>query len=241
MNSDENIYHKLQHRYRTSYTAVEPRAVEVNGRPFVLHPRVFDPAVGNSTKTMLAGMTIPAGAAVLDMGCGAGVVGILAVLGGARTAVLVDRNPAAVANARDNVARHGLQQQCEVLESDLFGALDGRRFDVIYFNAPFLHVDGEAAHAVSSLATPATPPIYSYVDIGYQILTRFFGDAPAHLAEHGCIQCTFASYGNHALLDRILAQNSLVKREIHATLASDTGERRLVYEIRPAQGADLVP
>jgi methylase of polypeptide subunit release factors len=233
VSSDESIYHKLHQRYRTSYTAHEPRAVEVNGHPFVLHPRVFDPAVGNSTKTMLAGMTIPAGGTVLDMGCGAGVVGILAVLGGARNAVLVDRNPAAVANTMENVARHGLQQQCEALESDLFAALAGRRFDVIYFNAPFLHVDGEAAHAVASLATPATPPIYSYVDVGYQMLTRFFGDAPAHLEEHGCIQCTFASYGNQVLLDRILAQNRLVKRELYTTPTSDTGERRLVYEIRP--------
>jgi hypothetical protein len=49
----------------------------------------------------------------------------------------------------------------------------------------------------------------------------------------GCIERTFARHGNDVLLDRILAQNRLVKRELHATLASDTGERRLVYEIRP--------
>jgi release factor glutamine methyltransferase len=230
---DDGIHHELQQRYRTSYTADEPRTVEVNGYPFVLHPRVFDPAIGNSTKTMLAGMTIPAGGTVLDMGCGAGVVGILAVLGGARTAVLVDKNPAAVLNARDNVARHGLQQQCEVLESDLFAALEGRRFDVIYFNAPFLHVDGAGAHALASMAMPTTPPIYSYVDIGYQMLTRFFADAPAHLDAHGCIQCTFASYGNQTLLEQILAQNRLVKRELYATSAGATAEQHLVYEIRP--------
>ena len=50
----------------------------------------------------------PVGESVLDMGCGTGVLGILAALQGAASVTSIDIDPWAFENARENVRRNGL-------------------------------------------------------------------------------------------------------------------------------------
>jgi len=76
-------------------------------------------------------------AEVLDMGTGSGVCAIVAARY-ARQVVAVDINPLAVHCARVNVLLNGVEARAEVLEGDLFTPLNGRRFDVVLFNPPFL-------------------------------------------------------------------------------------------------------
>ena len=56
---------------------------------------------------------------VLDLGAGSGVLAIAAVLLGARAATAVERDPDALANARDNVRRNRVDDRVTVVESDL--------------------------------------------------------------------------------------------------------------------------
>lgn len=77
----------------------------------------------------------PLHGAVLDLGCGWGPVGVaLKKDNPALTLTLVDVNHRALALAEKNAAANGVS--LEVLESDGFAALTGRRFDWVVTNPP---------------------------------------------------------------------------------------------------------
>jgi 16S rRNA (guanine1207-N2)-methyltransferase len=79
---------------------------------------------------------------VLDLGCGCGVIGLVAAREGADWVDMVDANLLAVACARENVARQGLTNT-RTLAGDVVDAVRGERYDVVVTNPPF-HV-GDAA------------------------------------------------------------------------------------------------
>ena len=60
-----------------------------------------------------------AGRRMLDLGAGSGVLAIAAVLLGAPSAIAVERDPDALANARDNVRRNGVDDRLRLVEGDL--------------------------------------------------------------------------------------------------------------------------
>ena len=99
--------------------------------PTVFHPKYFGSSsiLGSYLETLDLG-----GKTLLDMGTGSGVIGLRAARAGARVTA-VDINPAAVACARANAASNDLT--LEVVEGDLFDALNERRFDFVVWNPPF--------------------------------------------------------------------------------------------------------
>ncbi len=73
---------------------------------------------------------------LLDLGCGYGVVGLVAALLAPEARVtLVDINERAVELARENLRANGIED-AEVLQGDGFAPLAGRAFDVIALNPP---------------------------------------------------------------------------------------------------------
>lgn len=119
---------------------------QVAGRPVLVLPEVLNPALfftGRWLATLLddpsgpaGARLIPAGSAVLDMGCGSGVVA-LAAAKQARRVVSVDINPAAVRCTRINALLNSVDDRVEAREGDLFAPLANERFDVIVFNPPY--------------------------------------------------------------------------------------------------------
>ena len=94
----------------------------------------------------LARRPLPAGARILDIGCGAGPGGIAAALTAKACCpalVLADINPRALDFARANAALAGLNDVA-FQQSDLFASLTGR-FDLIVANPPYLVDAGERA------------------------------------------------------------------------------------------------
>lgn len=75
----------------------------------------------------------PPSGAVLDMGCGAGVLSVTLARGGARVTAC-DASQVAVWSTQQSLAANGLQG--EVLHSDLYRAVSGQ-FDAIVTNPPF--------------------------------------------------------------------------------------------------------
>lgn len=79
-----------------------------------------------------------AGSRVLDLFAGTGSVGIEALSRGAEMAVLVEKQPKAVATIRANLQRTALAARASVVQADVFKFLTGtpQPFDLIYIAPP---------------------------------------------------------------------------------------------------------
>ena len=77
-----------------------------------------------------------AGASVLDLCTGSGLLAIEAARRGAREVTAVDVSRRAVLATRLNARLNGVRVR--VVRGDLFRAVDGRRFDLIVSNPPYL-------------------------------------------------------------------------------------------------------
>lgn len=112
---------------------------EFHGRPFHVTPDVLIPRPDTEllVERALAALPPETAADLLDLGTGSGCIAITLALErpGARI-VAVDRSPAALAIAARNAAALGAR--VELLESDWFAALAGRRFDIIVSNPPYV-------------------------------------------------------------------------------------------------------
>ena len=76
---------------------------------------------------------------ILDLCTGSGCLAILAALAYPEARVdAVDLSPEALAVAKRNVADYKLGRRIRLVESDLFTALEGRRYDLIVTNPPYV-------------------------------------------------------------------------------------------------------
>lgn len=87
------------------------------------------------TAFLLDHLELPAGARVLDAGCGYGPIGVAAARAGAAHVDMLDSNLLAVAAAAANIERLGLP--ATALASDALDAVAGRSYDLIVSNPPF--------------------------------------------------------------------------------------------------------
>jgi 16S rRNA (guanine1207-N2)-methyltransferase len=98
----------------------------------VFSARGIDPG----SRLLLDTAQVPPGAKVLDLGCGAGVIGLaIAALDPRARVVLVDSSAPAVELARENAARNRLVN-VDVRLGDAYQPVAGERFDAILSNLP---------------------------------------------------------------------------------------------------------
>lgn len=96
-----------------------------------------DPVMGpGATTQTLAGAIGERAGRVLDVGCGAGSLALVAAARGAAQVVGVDLHPRAAAWGRINAALNGLE--VEWLTGDLTAPVRGRRFDLVIAQPPFV-------------------------------------------------------------------------------------------------------
>jgi len=142
---------------------------------------------------MLADGVLPIGDAgrikhVLDLCTGSGCLAILAALTFPRARIdAADLSAGALALARRNVASHRLGDRIALHRGDLFAPLQGRRYDLILSNPPYVD-----ARAMAKL-----PPEYRHEprmalaagDDGLDLVRRILAQAPQHLTKHGALIC----------------------------------------------------
>ena len=74
-----------------------------------------------------------------DICTGSGCLGILLANAFPNAAIdIVDISPDAIAVANINIGNYGLQEQIAAIQSDMFGALKGKKYDVIISNPPYV-------------------------------------------------------------------------------------------------------
>ena len=82
---------------------------------------------------------------VLDLCTGSGCLAILSALAFPESAVdAVDLSPDALAVARRNVSDYALDKRIELIESDAFAGIAGRKYDVIISNPPYVNAESMA-------------------------------------------------------------------------------------------------
>lgn len=114
--------------------------VELRGEPFVLtlHPGVFAGGALDPAAELLAQVAeFRRSGTVLDLGCGNGILGMLAARLGPKSKVtLVDASASALVTASENCQRNHLPNT-QVLPSDGMAAVRDQRFDLVLCNPPF--------------------------------------------------------------------------------------------------------
>jgi ribosomal protein L3 glutamine methyltransferase len=142
---------------------------------------------------MLADGVLPIGDAgrikhVLDLCTGSGCLAILAALTFPRAHIdAADLSAGALALARRNVASHRLGDRIALHRGDLFAPLQGKRYDLILSNPPYVDARGMAK----------LPPEYRHEprlalaagDDGLDLVRRILAEAPRHLSKHGALIC----------------------------------------------------
>jgi 16S rRNA (guanine1207-N2)-methyltransferase len=112
---------------------------EARGETFRLRslPGIFAyDRIDEGTRLLLNTIDIPAGAHVLDIGCGYGIIGLLAARLGAASVEMIDINLLAVAAAAENIPTNGIGgARAFVSDGVPDDAID--RYDVVVTNPPF--------------------------------------------------------------------------------------------------------
>ena len=139
------------------------------------HYGVFSPVRGEYVD-LVAQAPLPAGADALafEIGTGTGVLAAVLARRGVARVVATELDPRALACARDNLTRLGLEDRVQLLQTDLFPpATTFGRAPLIVCNPPWLPAKASA---------PIERAVY---DEDSRMLRGFLTGLPAHLAPHG--------------------------------------------------------
>ena len=136
---------------------------------------------------------------VLDLCTGSGCLAILAagIFPDAEIDA-ADFSPDALAVARINVEEHGLADRINLLEGDLFEAVNGATYDLIISNPPY----------VAAAEVNAFPPEYGHEPVmahiggedGLDLVRRILDEAADHLNPGGGLLCEIGT-GRELLVD----------------------------------------
>ncbi|NOQ71743.1 MAG: methyltransferase [Crocinitomix sp.] len=118
----------------------KPRPYRYKGIKGIVHPGVFFPQFTISTKMLLQFLEVKElkGQQFLELGCGTGLVSVMAAQRGANVTAS-DINPAAIENAKDNAKRNAVKIQ--TILSDLFTEIPTQIFDTVIINPPYYPKD----------------------------------------------------------------------------------------------------
>lgn len=119
-----------EHRFYVDRRVIVPRSHIAELLREQLSPWIDDPWAVQST---------------LDLCTGSGCLAILAALAFPESTVnAIDISPDALAVARRNVDDYGLESRVNLIESDAFAAVPGKRYDVIISNPPYVNAESMA-------------------------------------------------------------------------------------------------
>ena len=133
------VAHALIYHLSVKHTISRFDVTSLFGFTLCVQPGVFHPKLFKTTKAFGRFLSTQAlsGKRVLEMGCGSGLLSLIAARQGGKVTA-VDVNPAAVSCTRFNALLNGLECEIDCAESDLFRKVSDRSgFDLIMWSPPF--------------------------------------------------------------------------------------------------------
>jgi methylase of polypeptide subunit release factors len=130
---------------------------------------VFSPVRGEYLD-LIAAAPLPSTELAFDIGTGTGVIAAILARRGVQRIVATDLDPRALACARDNIDRLGLQGRIELVQADLFPP---GRAPLVVCNPPWLP------------ARPSSPLEHAIYDEDGRMLRAFLQGVAQHLAAGG--------------------------------------------------------
>jgi release factor glutamine methyltransferase len=168
--------------------------------------------------------------AILDLGCGSGVIGLSlahGLMGKGVSVTLADISPEALSLAKENTIVLPEGSEVRFLESDLFTAIEGS-FDLIAANLPYIPAADETSLSREVQRDPAVA-LYGGA-LGTEIMERFLREAPAYLKPGGFIAMEFG-IGQAETLRLRAEEAGFQSVEIHSDLA---GIERFLFATKSA-------
>jgi len=175
--------------YEWRKNGVEIPALEVRIHP---HYGVFSPVRGEYID-LVAQAPLPSKALAFDIGTGTGVLAAVLAKRGVAHVVATDQDSRALACARENIERLGLNSQVDLLQTDMFPA---GRAALVVCNPPWVP------------ARPSSPIESAIYDPDSRMLRAFLGGLAQHLEDHGEGWLILSDFAEHLGLrsrDELLA------------------------------------
>lgn len=202
-----------------------PHNVMVGDMPLTVLPGVISPRLSHAPDALISKWTIPADAHVLDLGCGSGVLGLVALRQGAASLVALDINSESVRTTAINLADLGLSNRGEVRLSDGYAALTSKEsFDVIIFAAPYW----------DRIATDDLER--SCYDEDYRFFQTAIQEAHHWLKNNGTMYVVFSDQGDVSRALRIIDESALCVEKMHIFRPTQPGGHiRIIWALRARQ------
>jgi 16S rRNA G1207 methylase RsmC len=189
MNPEAILEHVLE-------TDSQDRLAEIKKMQLICCPHVYPSDKFRTTNFLLEAIQpFLKNSRVCDMGCGPGIIGLYAILQGAKKVVQADINPFAVQNAEKNKKNHAIEpSKMEIYLSDCFDNIPLQNFDNIIFNLPF-HSD------VIQINEPLA---YAFFDPSFQTVRKFLNQVTNYCVKNKTnIFLAFSNKGDIKTLEDI--------------------------------------
>jgi release factor glutamine methyltransferase len=159
---------------------------------------VYEPA--EDSILLAQSIDVRPGDAVLDMGAGTGLLGLLAAKE-AKSVLSVDKSGAAIRCIKENIELNNVTN-VSVRESDMFSNII-ENFDLIIFNPPYLPTEDKEPKDDVSMA-------WDGGETGRSVIDRFLEGVEEHLVDGGRLLMLGSSLGNYDLTIKNLEEKGFV-------------------------------
>lgn len=159
---------------------------------------------------------------MLEIGTGVGAIAIITILKRKVNRVIATNiSSIAIKNAKENVRVYELAKKIKVIESDLFNKLKNKKFDVIFFNAPFCFTKKKELTILEK----------ALFDYNYETLNRFIRDCKKYLTKNGRAFLGFSTFfGDKEKLYKIVNYHKR-KIKLIKQIKTKRNGRKVILEI----------